>query len=86
MPAMICPWLTWSISTAISLNTKNNAQRLSYDDLLTFKRDFNGYIYAEDNVYGRQIQDYIANARDQMIESDKITDKLRTYESDLWEF
>lgn len=67
-------------------NTKNNAQRLSYDDLLTFKRDFNGYIYAEDNVYGRQIQDYIANARDQMIESDKITDKLRTYESDLWEF
>lgn len=23
-------------------NTKNNAQRLSYDDLLTFKRDFNG--------------------------------------------
>ena len=67
-------------------NTKNNAQRLSYDDLLTFKRDFNGYIYAEDNVYGRQIQDYIANARDQMIESDRITDKLRTYESDLWEF
>ncbi|MBP5662852.1 MAG: gliding motility protein GldN [Bacteroidales bacterium] len=67
-------------------NTKNNAQRLSYDDLLTFKRDFSGYIYAEDNVYGRQIQDYIANARDQMIESDRITDKLRTYESDLWEF
>ena len=67
-------------------NTKNNAQRLSYDDLLTFKRDFNGYIYAEDNVYGRQIQDYIANARDQMIESDRITEKLRTYESDLWEF
>ena len=67
-------------------NTKNNAQRLSHDDLITFKRDFNGYIYAEDNVMGRQIQDYIANARDQMIESDRITEKLRTYESDLWEF
>lgn len=67
-------------------NTKNNAQRLSYDDLLTFKRDFNGYIYAEDNVYDRQISDYIANARDQMIESERITEKLRTYESDLWEF
>ena len=67
-------------------NVKNNAQRLSYDDLLTFKRDFNGYIYAEDNVYGRKIQDYIANARDQMIESERITEKLRTYESDLWEF
>ena len=67
-------------------NTKNNAQRLSYDDLLTFKRDFNGFIYAEDNVYDRQISDYIANARDQMIESERITEKLRTYESDLWEF
>ncbi len=67
-------------------NTKNNAQRLSYDDLLTFKRDFNGYIYAEDNVYDRQISDYIANARDQMIESERITEKLRTFESDLWEF
>ena len=67
-------------------NTKNNAQRLSYDDLITFKRDFNGYIYAEDNVYDRQISEYIANARDQMIESDRITEKLRTYESDLWEF
>jgi gliding motility associated protien GldN len=67
-------------------NTKNNAQRLSYDDLLTFKRDFNGFIYAEDNVYGREISEYIANARDQMIESERITEKLRTYESDLWEF
>jgi gliding motility associated protien GldN len=67
-------------------NTKNNAQRLSFDDLLTFKRDFNGYIYAEDNVYDRQISEYIANARDQMIESERITEKLRTYESDLWEF
>lgn len=67
-------------------NVKNNAQRLSFDDAITFKRDFNGYIYAEDNVYDRQISDYIANARDQMIESERITEKLRTYESDLWEF
>ncbi|MCQ2271209.1 MAG: gliding motility protein GldN [Bacteroidales bacterium] len=67
-------------------NVKNNAQRISFDDVLTFKRDFNGYIYAEDNVYDREIADYIANARDQMIESMRITEKLRTYESDLWEF
>lgn len=67
-------------------NVKNNAQRLSFDDVLTYKRDFSSYIYAEDNVYNREIPDYIANARDQMIESERITDKLRTYESDLWEF
>lgn len=67
-------------------NVKNNAQRLSFDDLLTWKRDFTSYIYKEANVYDRDIQDYIANSRDQRIESEKITDRLRTFESDLWEF
>lgn len=67
-------------------NVKNNAQRLSYDDLITWKRDFTSYIYKEANVYDRDIQDYIANSRDQRIESEKITDRLRTFESDLWEF
>lgn len=67
-------------------NVKNNAQRLSYDDLITWKRDFASYIYKEANVYDRDIQDYIANSRDQRIESEKITERLRTFESDLWEF
>ncbi|MCR4681278.1 MAG: gliding motility protein GldN [Bacteroidales bacterium] len=67
-------------------NVKNNAQRLSFDDLLTWKRDFTSYIYKEANVYDRDIADYIANSRDQRLESEKITDKLRTIESDLWAF
>lgn len=68
-------------------NPKNNAQRLSLDDLLTWKREFSSYIYQEQNVYNdRQISDYIANARDQRIESDRITEKIRTIEHDLWEF
>ena len=67
-------------------NVKNNAQRLSFDDLLTWKRDFTSYVYKEANVYDRDIADYIANSRDQRIESEKITDRLRTFESDLWEF
>ncbi|MBO4503646.1 MAG: gliding motility protein GldN [Bacteroidales bacterium] len=67
-------------------NIKNNAQRLSFDDLLTWKRYFSSLIYKEANVYDREIQDYIANARDQRIESEKITERLRTFESDLWEF
>ena len=65
---------------------KNNAQRLSFDDLITWKRDFTSYIYKEANVYDRDIADYIANSRDQRIESERITDQLRTLESDLWEF
>jgi len=67
-------------------NVKNNAQRLSFDDLLTWKRDFASLIYKEANVYDREIQDYIANSRDQRIESEKITERLRTFEHDLWEF
>ena len=67
-------------------NVKNNAQRLSYDDLITWKRDFSSLIYKESNVYDRDIADYIANSRDQRIASEQITDKLRTFESDLWEF
>lgn len=68
-------------------NRKNNAQRLSLDDVLTWKRQFSSYIYAEQNVYNdRYISDYIANARDQKIESDKITDKIRSFEHSLWEF
>jgi len=59
-------------------NVKNNAQRLSFDDLITWKRDFTSYIYKEANVYDRDIADYIANSRDQRIESERITDQLRT--------
>lgn len=67
-------------------NVKNNAQRLSFDDLLTWKREFASLIYKQANVYDREIQEYIANSRDQRIESEKITNELRTFESDLWEF
>lgn len=67
-------------------NVKNQAARISFDDLITWKRDFSSLIYKESNVYDRDIQDYIANSRDQRIESERITDKLRQFENDLWEF
>ena len=67
-------------------NVKNNAARISFDDLLTWKRDFSSLIYKESNVYDRDIQEYIANSRDQRIESERITENLRKFESDLWEF
>lgn len=67
-------------------NVKNQAARISFDDLITLKRDFASLIYKESNVYDREVQDYIANSRDQRIESERITEKLRTFEHDLWEF
>ena len=67
-------------------NVKNNASRISFDDLITWKRDFSSLIYKESNVYDRDIQEYIANSRDQRIESERITENLRKFESDLWDF
>lgn len=67
-------------------NTKNNAQRLSLDDVLTFKRQFFSFIYAEENVYDRYINEYIENPRDQRLESERITNEIRIFEHDLWEF
>ncbi len=67
-------------------NVRNNAQRLSFDDLLTWKREFASLIYKQANVYDREIQEYITNSRDQRLESERITDELRRFESDLWEF
>ena len=67
-------------------NVRNNAHRLSFDDLLTWKREFASLIYKQANVYDREIQEYITNSRDQRIESERITDELRKFESDLWEF
>lgn len=67
-------------------NVKNNAQRLSFDDLLTWKRYFSSFIYKEANTYDREIQEYVAKSRDQRLESEKIVAKLRTFEGDLWEF
>ncbi|MDX9891376.1 MAG: gliding motility protein GldN [Bacteroidales bacterium] len=68
-------------------NVKNNAARLSFDDAMTWKRQFTSFIYQEQNTYSdRPIQDYIKNPRDQRIESDNIINKIRMYEHELWEF
>jgi len=68
-------------------NVRNSAQKMSLDDLLTHKRMFASQIIAKENVYtNRQIQEYITNPRDQVIESDKIREEIRVKEHDLWEF
>ena len=68
-------------------NIKNNAARISFDDAMTWKRQFATVIYQEQNVYGdREIQQYIKNSRDQRIESERINEKIRNFEHELWEF
>jgi gliding motility associated protien GldN len=66
-------------------NRHNDAQRISFDDLF-MRRMFNSYIYKENNVYNRQIQEYIENGLDQLLEAERIKGDIRNFELDLWEY
>lgn len=66
-------------------NTRNDAQRDSYDDLFA-KRRFGSYIYQESSVYNnRAISEYAAGM-DQMLEAQRIKESLFLKEHDMWEF
>ena len=70
---------------AKTFNRKNDARPMSFDHLLN-ARMFSSVIYQEANVYGdRKIKDYIPNnALLQLLESDKIKEKIREREHDMW--
>ncbi|WP_417865918.1 gliding motility protein GldN [Xanthomarina gelatinilytica] len=72
---------------AKSFNNENSAVPISYDHLLNSRR-FNGYIYKEENVYGdRKVTEYISeNALMQLLESDRIKEKIRNFELDMWAY
>ena len=62
------------LSEAPVYNRNNSAARMSYDDLF-LKRQFDSYIYKEENVYDRSIQDY-ATGIDALKESEKIKQEI----------
>ena len=70
---------------AKTFNRKNDARPMSFDHLLN-ARMFSSVIYKEANVYGdRKIKDYIPdNALLQLLEADKIKEKIRDREQDMW--
>ncbi|WP_033960903.1 gliding motility protein GldN [Psychroserpens jangbogonensis] len=70
-----------------AFNNKNSAMPLTFDHLLNSRR-FNAYMYKEENVYGdREVKEYIAdNALMQLLESDRIKDKIRDFEQDMWSY
>ncbi|WP_339625372.1 gliding motility protein GldN [uncultured Winogradskyella sp.] len=72
---------------AKSFNNKNSAVPISFDHLLNSRR-FHGFIYKEENVYGdREVKEYVAeNALMQLLESDRIKDKIRNFEQDMWSY
>ncbi|GGH40672.1 gliding motility protein GldO [Mangrovimonas yunxiaonensis] len=72
---------------AKSFNNENSAMPFSFDHLLNSRR-FNGYVYKEENVYGdRKVTEYISdNALMQLLESERIKEKIRNFELDMWAY
>ena len=67
-------------------NTQNFAQNRTFDDLF-LQRRFSSFIKAKGNVYDhREINQYIVNGLDQILEAEKIKNEIRTREHDMWEF
>lgn len=72
------------LSEAPVFNRNNSAARMSYDDLF-WKRQFDSYIYKEENVYDRSIQDY-ATGVDALMESERIKQEIIDFEQNVWEY
>jgi gliding motility associated protien GldN len=72
---------------AKSFNDKNSAMPISFDQILNSRR-FNSIIYKEENVYGdREIAEYMKdNSQNQLLESDRVKEKIRDFEQDMWNY
>ncbi|BCY28292.1 gliding motility protein GldN [Flavobacterium okayamense] len=72
---------------AKAFNNRNSAMPFSFDHLLNARR-FNGVIYIEENVYAdRQIKEYMKeNAQMQLLESERVKEKIRDFEQDMWNY
>ena len=67
-----------------TFNPQNDAQRISFDDLVS-KRMFDSYVIKEDNVYDRMINSY-ASGIDALLESERIKKEIFNWEHDLWSY
>jgi len=69
---------------AKAFNNENSSIPFSFDHILNARR-FHGYIYKEENVQGdRAITEYVSqNSLMQLLESDRIKDKIRDFELDM---
>jgi gliding motility associated protien GldN len=70
-----------------AFNDKNSSMPISFDHLLNSRR-FNALTYKEENVYNdREIVEYMKdNSLMQLIESERVKDKVRNFEQDMWNY
>ena len=64
---------------------RNSVVRKSFDELINARR-FHTMIYLEENMYeDREIGEYITdNAFQRLLESERIKEKIRNFEHDMW--
>jgi len=65
-------------------NDKNDAQWMSFDDLF-WKRKFASTIYRVSDKFDRELEDYKFGV-DALYESERIKERIRDWEHDLWHF
>ncbi|TNJ43699.1 gliding motility protein GldN [Tamlana fucoidanivorans] len=72
---------------AKSFNNSNSSMPFSFDHLLNARR-FQGYIFREENVQNdRAVTEYVSqNALMQLLESERIKNKIRDFELDMWTY
>jgi gliding motility associated protien GldN len=72
---------------AKAFNEKNSSMPISFDQILNSRR-FNAVVYKEENVYGdRSIEEYMKdNSQNQLVESERIKEKIRNFEQDMWNY
>ena len=75
------------LHTAKAFNDKNSAMPMAFDQLFN-SRHFNAVVYQEENVYGdRMINDYVKdNAQMELLESERVKEKIRDFEHDMWAY
>jgi gliding motility associated protien GldN len=79
------PEIRYYLAKQEAFNPMNDAQRISFDDLLNQRR-FSSYIYRVSNVHdNRDITEY-AKGMDAMFEAERIKYELFEFEHDLWEY
>ena len=73
------------LNKSSAFNVKNSSQPITFDNILNSRR-FNAVIYKEVNVFeDREVKDYIyEDALRQLLESERIKERIRDFEQDMW--
>jgi len=72
---------------AKAFNERNSSMPITFDHLLNSRR-FSGTIVKEENVYGdRLIEEYMReNSQMQLLEAERVKEKIRNFEQDMWNY